>query len=72
MKKNILSLALLVMMSNVNAEMIAPGVEMVSHKTWTTGNASGHVEDSKNLFFLQQVLEHRWVLFMGKFIKTYK
>lgn len=35
-----------------NAEIVAPGVELISHKTWTTGNASGHIEDSKVFFSL--------------------
>jgi len=71
MKKVILSLALLVTITIVSAEMVAPGVEMTSHQTWTTGNASGHVEDSNDVFFLQQVLEHQRVLSLGKFIKIY-
>lgn len=47
MKKIILSLALFGTMTHISAEMVAPGIEMISHQTWTTGNASGHVEDSR-------------------------
>lgn len=51
MKNIILSLALFGAITNVRAEMVAPGVEIISHQTWTTGNASGHVEDSSDVFF---------------------
>lgn len=51
MNKIILSFALFVAITNVSAEMVAPGVEMTSHQTCTTGNASGHVEDSNDVFF---------------------
>lgn len=50
MKKIILSLALFGAMTNVSAEMVAPGVEMISHQTWITGNVSGHAEDSSDFF----------------------
>ncbi|MGC1182300.1 hypothetical protein [Legionella sp.] len=46
-------------MTDISAEIVAPGVEMISHQTWTTGNASGHVEDNNDVFFLQQVLGHQ-------------
>lgn len=51
--------ALFAAMTDISAEIVAPGVEMISHQTWTTGNASGHVEDNNDVFFLQQVLGHQ-------------
>lgn len=66
MKKIILLLVLFGAMTNVSAKMVAPGVEMTSHQTWTTGNASGHVEDNSSVFFLQQVLWHQRCSFYGK------
>ena len=72
MKKIILSLDLFGAMTNVSAKMVVLGVEITSHQTWTTGNASGHVEDNNGVFFLQQVLWHQRALSMGKFIKIWK
>lgn len=52
MKKIILPIALFGAITNVSAgEIVAPGVEMISHKTWTTGNVSGHVRDNGDIFF---------------------
>lgn len=59
MKKNMLALMLFSAVNSVNAEMVAPGVELVSHKTWTTGNASGHVEDN-SVFFSSALPNNCW------------
>ncbi|BCA94342.1 hypothetical protein TUM19329_07030 [Legionella antarctica] len=66
MKKIILSLALFGAITNVSAEMVAPGVEMTSHQTWTTGNASGHVEDSNDVFFSSASARASTSSFYGK------
>ena len=38
-KKSLLGLMLWSFINSASAEMIAPGVELLSHRTWTTGNA---------------------------------
>jgi hypothetical protein len=49
--KKIILIILFNLITSVNAKTIAPGVELVSHKTWTTGDAFGHTEDNKEVFF---------------------
>jgi hypothetical protein len=51
MKKIMLGLLLFGLVASARSEMIAPGVELVSHKTWITGNGYGHTEDDKGIFF---------------------